>query len=51
MKLNIDPVKDKMIMCRFSPETYKKVAKLAGKNKTSHGKIIRALVDKALSHE
>ena len=49
MKLDIAPVKDKMIMCRFSPDVFFQIEKLAKKHKTSQGKIIRALVDKALN--
>mgnify|MGYP001558239724 FL=1 len=48
MELQIEKVKDKMIMCRFAPEVFAQIEKLAAKNKTSNGKIIRALVDKAL---
>ncbi len=48
MKLDIAPVKNKMIMCRFSPDVFKKIEKLAKEHKTSQGKIIRALVEKAL---
>lgn len=51
MKLELDKVKDKMIMCRFSPEVFKVIEKLAKQNKTGQGKIIRALVDKALRDE
>lgn len=48
MKLEIDKVKDKMIMCRFAPDVFKQIEALAKKHKTSQGKIIRALVEKAL---
>jgi len=48
MKLNLPKVKDKMIMCRFSPEVFATIEKLAKKHKTSQGKIIRALVEQAL---
>lgn len=49
--LEIPKVKDKMIMCRFSPDVFKQIEKLAKKHKTSQGKVIRALVDKALELE
>lgn len=50
MKLKIDPVKDRMIMCRFSPDVFKKIEKLAKANKTSQGKIIRALVELSIQN-
>jgi hypothetical protein len=51
MRLVLDPVKDKMIMCRFAPGTFKVIQKLAKQNKTSHGKVVGALVEKALNQE
>ena len=48
MELQIDAVKDKMIMCRFSPSIFLEIENLAQNKGTSNGKIIRALVDYAL---
>ena len=49
MKIDFESVKNRMIMCRFSPDIFKQVEKLAKKHKTSRGKIIGALVEKALT--
>ena len=49
MELNLAPIKDKMIMCRFDPEVFEELGKLAKKNKTSRGKVIRALVEKGIT--
>lgn len=47
-ELNIAPIKDKMIMVRFDPNVYNEIGRLAKANKTSRGKIVRALVDKTI---
>lgn len=51
MELNLAPVKDKMIMCRFDPTMFDELGKLAKKNKTSRGKIIRALLESSLTSQ
>jgi ribbon-helix-helix CopG family protein len=47
--LELEPIKDKMIMVRLDPRVYKEVSEIAKVNKTSRGKIIRALIDKSLT--
>lgn len=51
MKLKLAKVKDKMIMCRFDPVVFMWISAMAKKHKTSHSKIIRAIVDKAFEGE
>ena len=50
MELQLDKVKDKMIMCRFAPNMFAELGKLAKKNKTSRGKVIRAIIETSLKN-